>query len=97
MLGAERRYFCAGLLWHEAAYLAGKITDEQFLAQPADPWKKANLLFYKAVRHDCLEDAGALTLYRAYAALQSHVRERDPVIDLFVRWRIERLQVPGES
>jgi tRNA A-37 threonylcarbamoyl transferase component Bud32 len=90
------RYHFARKLWHEAAYLAGVITGEEFLNQPSRLHAQSRLLFLEAVRKDCdgLPDE-ARAAYRRFLDVPMWEREKSLVERRFAAWRIEALTENG--
>jgi len=64
-------------LWHEAAWLAGEITDEQFLAQPLQYYARERLALFTAIRDDV---RGALR--RCHCRLRdiTHIHPVEPAV-----------------
>ncbi len=80
-------------LWHQAAYILGKIDDGQFLAQPYRMVVEADLLLAQAMRAEVQENPQqALEFYRRHAALPNHAKTINPVLKAFVDWRIRALR-----
>lgn len=83
--------------WHCAEYLAGRIDEEAFLAQPYRRNAPPLLLICQGLRADRAgEVAAAWAAYAEFLALPAHLRclhgtTRDPVVELFVQWRLQAL------
>jgi hypothetical protein len=94
---AHHRYTDIQRYWHMAAYLAGRIDDRAFLAQPVKAWTPGRLLLLRAMRRERLGDrAGAAADYAALLALPAWRRgeEPDALRDRFVSWRLSELRPP---
>jgi tetratricopeptide (TPR) repeat protein len=75
-------------LWHEAAWLSGAITDEQFLKQPHGRGVQDRLAFLKAVKADVEgRTQEARTGYEACRALPRYPRPLVPW-DIFESWTV---------
>jgi hypothetical protein len=86
-------------LWYEAGYLAGAVSDEQFVAQPFGFAAPRRLLLLKAIRADILgRKAEARDGYRAWRAQPYPELAPEILYDLdrsrtlrrFARWREDR-------
>ncbi len=79
-------------LWHQLSYIAGKIDDRQFLAQPDHNLVEERLLLAQAIANDVRgKHDEALAAYTKFAALpcfRPSFRECDRD---FVTWRIHEL------
>lgn len=79
---------CARQIWHEAAWLSGTITDEQFLNQPHQLGVADRMAFLRAIRADLRGDrSAALQLYRQVSTLPRYPTAMDPM-DIFESWNV---------
>jgi serine/threonine protein kinase len=91
---ADLRYAWTQCPWHAAAYLRGRINEQEFLAQPRRRFAEANLGLLAGIRE---ERAGhretALERYRSYLAMKPWQRGEEPLPlrELFAEWRIAAL------
>ena len=88
----EMKHVFCQKLWHLSSYLAGTITEEEFLQQPSRYQLQGRLLLAKALKADLAGQETALALYRQYAALPHHEKPWDPARDRTVRWRVKVLR-----
>jgi len=96
-IAAHRSNIWEKRLWYYGEYIAGRLTDEQFMEQPVVLHRTGALAICRALR---AEWEGRVTdaqqAYRAYLALPPHLRmvlldERDPIIETFAAWRADAL------
>jgi AraC-like DNA-binding protein len=81
------RYCFSQRLWHDAAFVVGKIDSEDYLKQPQQPGVEVRLAFACGMRADCQgRRKEALESYRRFFELQQCVWE-DPLHMHFFRWR----------
>jgi hypothetical protein len=93
----QRRSLAQQRTWHEAAYLAGRITDEQFLAQPARLGAQARLLAVQGMKRELAHDwTGALAAYRACRAIDAdgYLLESTTMRG-YIGWRAAELESRG--
>lgn len=93
-ISADERYTGAQRPWYAAQFLIGRLSAEEFLAQPNRPGARAWLLACSGIMAERRGDnAEAQTAYRDYLALPPlrHGLGTDPLMDRFVAWRMERL------
>ncbi len=93
-ISTNERYTGAQVPWHAAQFLSGKLSAEEFLAQPNRLGARAWLLACSGIVAERRGDtAQAQTAYRDYLALPPlrHGLSIDPLMDRFVAWRVERL------
>jgi hypothetical protein len=81
------RYRFGQRLWHHAAFVVGRIDSARFVAQPSGRSMEGRLLLAQAMRAELLGRPGADSLYARYASLPYGMKEINPVVDRFVRWR----------
>ena len=78
--------------WYNAALLLGKITDEEYLAQPMQTYVHSEHLFYKALRFDVQGDKKqALAHYLEYNEHPGSKRDFILSRHNFIKHRIEKL------
>ncbi|MBA3709056.1 MAG: hypothetical protein H0W83_09585, partial [Planctomycetes bacterium] len=89
----KRRWMLAQKPWHIVSYHAGRLTDQQMLAQADKLFAESRLLFSRGVASERAgRPADALRDYRARLAMPMWKRGwPDPVLDRFVAWRIAQL------
>ncbi|MBA3847990.1 MAG: hypothetical protein H0X45_15280, partial [Planctomycetes bacterium] len=94
---ARERMIWQQRLWHDGAYLRGRIDDAAFLAQPCCEFAETRLLVCRAMRHERNDrrDA-ALTDYTAWLALPRWRRgwTPQPALERFVAMRVAALTAP---
>ncbi len=79
-------------IWYFASFVAGRISDEQFLRQPFRYDTRGFHVLAKAVRADIYGEEQAISYYEKYTALNVPAKPFDPVIERFVHWRIKQLK-----
>jgi predicted Ser/Thr protein kinase len=92
------RWIYGQTAWYYARYLLGEIDDAAFLAQPLHALIGDDLAICRAVRAEVGGDAdAALASYRSFLDIPSWRRsiESEPVIERFVRWRLQVLEQRG--
>jgi hypothetical protein len=96
-IAAHRSNIWEKRLWYYGEYIAGHLTDEQFLEQPVVLHRTGALALCRALRAEWEgRMVDALAAYQAYLALPPHLRmvladERDPIIEVFAAWRADAL------
>jgi len=81
------------MLYHSAAFISGKISEEEFLAQPYKLQLTSRLYLFKTMRPEYFKNPEfALIHYKKYLDMPLYKKALDPVADLFVKWRIEELE-----
>jgi len=96
-IAAHRKGVFEQRLWYYGKYIAGHLTDEQFMAQPVVLHRTGSLAICRAMRAEWEgRTAEAAAAYRAYLALPPHLRlilmdDRDPLVEAFAAWRAEAL------
>ncbi|MBA3686001.1 MAG: hypothetical protein H0W72_12300 [Planctomycetes bacterium] len=97
---ARGRFWFEQRPWHFAQYVAGRMEDAEFLAQPCRGFAPAMLAMAKALRADWMGDrSGAATAYATYLALPANRRafycpNRDPAAEALATWRARALAGP---
>jgi hypothetical protein len=94
-VSAKHRHSFEQRLWHEVGYLAGQVTEEQFLTQPYRLWADKRLALLRPLRADIREQRQeALAGYRAidwpvpYLADRTNDIGQTQVERELVRWRM---------
>jgi hypothetical protein len=80
--------------WHLAAFVAGRIDEQAFLAQPMRLGGGRRLLLARGLRFELIHDwRQATAQYRAYLA--APYDGLTPTGEDYVRWRLAELEKPG--
>jgi hypothetical protein len=89
---ARDRYAYAQLRWYLAAFIAGRIDEDEFRRQPTRRFLDEALLLGKALRADCRgERQAALAAWTAFDALPSYRRSLYGSVREVVKWRKDAL------
>ncbi len=76
------------VLWYQANFILGNISEKQFLKQPEKLRLESRLILAKALKAEYKkEKEKAIQYYAAYKALPGFKKALFPVIDAFVEWR----------
>ncbi len=79
-------------LWHDAAYISGLLSREDFEAQPLRNKVNARFMLAHAMRLDYMGQAlEAVKYYREFQNLKFYQTGYDAVRDSFIKWRIKVL------
>jgi len=92
----ERRRYQAGTLYGTAAYVVGKLSEEEFREQPCKQFVEGRWLFARALRADREKrSAEALDLYRQYVEMPFAQKGFQWLVHRFAQWRVEQLETRG--
>jgi hypothetical protein len=88
----EKKYCFEQVLWYKCAYILGVIDEKRFRQQPRKLYLTADLALAKAMQAEYLaHKKRARRFYRQYAQIPLYQKELNPLIEYFVKWRLQTL------
>ena len=88
---ATKKHF-SQVLWFQASFILGSISQEQFLTQPNKLQLESRLILAKAMKAEYAGEKGkAIQYYTTYQALPGYKKALNPGINTFVEWRLKEL------
>ena len=86
------------MLWHDAAFILGEISEEMYLKQPARHLVRSRMLIACALKNELSGNMKqALALYKQWDTLRLWEKMPDYVLNDFVKWRVTELTGPLKS